>query len=162
METNVEKLTKKERADERRALHIMSSCAYYGVYEMSIEEKREHQLESLLRGGEFFPYHCTPFIMGKARRDTVFVYRHYMSKGLTVGEVGAKWRKIQRDKQASRKDWEKMPKPERKDNQNPATDGINYGSGGGNGGRIRIPSRKHKNRFKNFLKLFPHLKDKFN
>jgi DnaJ-class molecular chaperone len=38
--------------------------------------------------------------------------------------------------------------------------GHMFGGGGGNRGWLRVPSKKHKNRFKNFLKLFPNLKDK--
>lgn len=49
-----------------------------------------------------------------------------------------------------------MPK-ERKDNQNIVTGGINYSKhNGSNINRIRVPSKKRKNKFKNFLKLFPN------
>lgn len=48
-----------------------------------------------------------------------------------------------------------MPKQERKDNQNPVTNTRNFGSGGGNRSWLRVPSKKHTNRYKNFLKLFP-------
>jgi hypothetical protein len=47
-----------------------------------------------------------------------------------------------------------MPK-EGKDNQNPVTNTRNYNGGGGNSNTVRVPSKKHKNRFKNFKKLFP-------
>lgn len=56
----------------------------------------------------------------------------------------------------SRKRYENsMPKQERKDNQNPVTNTRNFGSGGGNRSWLRVPSKKHTNRYKNFLKLFP-------
>jgi len=49
----------------------------------------------------------------------------------------------------------------RKDNLNPKTNGINY-SGGSNVNKIRIPSRKHKNKFKNFIKIFPNFCERNN
>lgn len=153
-------VSKKERADERKALHIMSTVGRIWLYEMPADRKRDHLLESLLIGEEPFPYdilgfdHKTKWSQTKYEM-AAFVYRHYWSKGMTTKEIYEKWTKIEFNKRAERKDWNKMPKEERKDNQNPSTSTRNYGSGGGNGGRIRVPSRKHKNRFKNFLKLFP-------
>lgn len=152
-------ISKKERADERKALHIMSTVGRMWLLEMPADRKRDHLLESLLIGEDPFPYDILGFEKGTANKIiyemAAFVYRHYWSKGLTTKEISEKWTKIEFNKRAERKDWNKMPKEERKDNQNPSTNTINYGSGGGNGGRIRVPSRKHKNRFKNFLKLFP-------
>lgn len=53
-------------------------------------------------------------------------------------------------------DYNKMPK-ERRDNQNIVTGAINYSKHyGSNRNKIRVPSKKHKNRYKNFLKLFPN------
>ena len=148
--------SKKERADERKALHIMSTVSRMWLLEMPADRKRDHLLESLLTGEDPFPYDILGFEKGTAKYEmAAFVYRHYWSKGMTTTEIYEKWTKIEFNKRAERKDWNKMPKEERKDNQNPSTNTINYGSGAGNGGRIRVPSRKHKNRFKNFLKLFP-------
>lgn len=42
----------------------------------------------------------------------------------------------------------------RVDNMNPLTEGLNISSNTGHINSIRIPSKKHKNRFKNFIKLF--------
>lgn len=55
------------------------------------------------------------------------------------------------------KDYSIMPKRERKDNQNPRTNTLNYGGSEHiNRNSIRIPSKKHKNRYKNFKRLFPN------
>jgi hypothetical protein len=48
-----------------------------------------------------------------------------------------------------------MPKKPRKDNGHPELDGINFNGGGGNRNTIRVPSKKRKNKWKNFKKLFP-------
>jgi hypothetical protein len=66
-------------------------------------------------------------------------------------------RKYWNEKLSSKISYKSSPKRIRKDNQNPLTETINYGSGcNGSKSSIRVPSRKHKNRFKNFTKLFPN------
>ncbi len=89
------------------------------------------------------------------------VYDYHYSNGLTDNEIRDLWYKTYRERNNwSLKRFENsMPKPERKDNQNPVTNTINWGSSGGNGSRIRVPSKKHKNRYKNFLKLFPKFEE---
>lgn len=59
-----------------------------------------------------------------------------------------------------REDYSKKPVRERRDNQNPVTETINFGNGYSFKSKIRVPSKKHKNRYKNFLKLFPNFKTK--
>ncbi len=56
-----------------------------------------------------------------------------------------------------RQDYSKNYTLNRRDNMNPRTEGVNFGSGC-SGSWMRIPSKKHKNRYKNFLKLFPKMK----
>lgn len=58
--------------------------------------------------------------------------------------------------------YDMKPIRERKDNQNPSTNTLNYGSGynGYYNSSIRVPSKKHKNKYKNFLKLFPNINKK--
>lgn len=46
-----------------------------------------------------------------------------------------------------------------KDNVNPKTEGTIFKTITFNP-RMRIPSKKHKNRYKNFLKIFPSYKEK--
>lgn len=53
-------------------------------------------------------------------------------------------------------DYNFMPKY-RVDNMNPKTEGHNFTSYTSYYS-MRIPSKKHKNRYKNFLKLFPNYK----
>lgn len=59
-----------------------------------------------------------------------------------------------------RVNYNKKPIRERKDNLNPLTETRNYGNGYSFKGKLRVPSKKHKNRYKNFLKLFPNFKSK--
>lgn len=59
------------------------------------------------------------------------------------------------------KEWIKTPNYKympkyRVDNMNPVTNGINYSASRGSSyPKERVPSKKHKNRYKNFLKMFP-------
>ena len=50
--------------------------------------------------------------------------------------------------------YDKMPKNLRQDNKSY----INFGSGGSNAGKIRLPKKCRKTAWKRFYKLFPKLK----
>lgn len=87
-------ISKKERVDERKALHIMSTVGRIWLHEMSADQKRDHLLESLLSGEKPFPYYVMGFEKGTAKYEMVaFVYNHYWSKGLTTKEIYEKWRR---------------------------------------------------------------------
>lgn len=91
----MEKISKKERVDERKARHIMSTLSREWLHEMPTDQKREHLLESLLNGDKPFPYIVTGFEKGtEIYERVVFVYRHYWSKGLTTEEIYRKWANV--------------------------------------------------------------------
>jgi hypothetical protein len=98
----------------------------------------------------------------KEFEECLSVYSFYESQGKSIDEIEELWIKTYSERRSKSRQYSLKPIRERKDNQNPETYGINYGSGscGSNRNRIRIPSKKHKNRYKNFLKLFPHFKEK--
>lgn len=96
----------------------------------------------------------------KEHKERKEVFDYYYSKGFDDSQIMEIWTSTYRLPIGIKRYENSMPKPERKDNQNPVTNTINYGSGGGNGSRLRVPSKKHKNRYKNFLKLFPWYEDK--
>lgn len=91
--------------------------------------------------------------------ECLAVYSFYEAQGKSVDEIDTLWIKTYSAKQKRSHIYKLKPIRERRDNQNPETYGINYGSSGG-GNKIRVPSKKHKNRYKNFLKLFPQFKEK--
>ncbi len=93
-------------------------------------------------------------------KDRKEVFDYHYSNGLSDEEIMNIWISSYKNNWSRKRFENIMPKPERKDNQNPVTNTINWGSGGGNGSRIRVPSKKHKNRYKNFLKLFPNFENK--
>lgn len=93
--------------------------------------------------------------------DSLNIYKCFKSLGKTNEEIYNIWWKKYLEHKKRRSLYEKKPIRERRDNQNPETYGRNWGSGpNSNGNTIRIPSKKHKNRYKNFLKLFPKYKEK--
>jgi hypothetical protein len=95
-------------------------------------------------------------------KERSMVYAFYDVQGKTDEEIGELWRKTHSEKQDRSQPYKQKPVRERRDNQNPETYGINYSNSPsyGNHPKIRIPSKKHKNRYKNFLKLFPQFKEK--
>ena len=82
----------------------------------------------------------------------------YKEENITDKEILKLWVDQYYFSQFSKLIYDSMPKKERKDNQNPKTNTLNYGSGGNGSNTIRIPSKKRKNKWKNFLKLFPNYK----
>jgi hypothetical protein len=94
--------------------------------------------------------------------ECLSVYSFYESQGKSIDEIENLWRKTHSEKWERSQPYKLKPVRERRDNQNPETYGINYSGSPscGNYPKIRIPSKKHKNRYKNFLKLFPQFKEK--
>ena len=139
---------------------IMRKYFYKPKYAAPISQLREYKLNKLLGKKAKEP---EVFIgvnpKSVEHRERLEVYNYFYKQGKTDSEICAEWLRVQQEKRVKKYSYNSMPKPERKDNQNPVTNTINF-SGGDNRNKIRIPSKKHKNRFKNFLKLFPHLKDK--
>lgn len=90
----------------------------------------------------------------KEHNDRLIVFNYYYKLGKSDDDIREVWHQVQKEKYSRQKGRDIMPK-EGKDNQNPVTNTRNYSGGGGNRNSIRVPSKKHKNRFKNFKKLFP-------
>lgn len=92
-------------------------------------------------------------------KERMEVFQYFYDKGINDdGYIEGQWRLVEAERREQGAVYKKKPVRERKDNQNPVTNTINYGSGHGRN-PIRVPSKKHKNRWKNFTKLFPRYKD---
>lgn len=139
----------------------MGKYYYKPKYDVPTSKLREYKLNKLLgkkaKEPELF-IGVNP--KSVEHRERLLVYNYFYKQGKTDDDVCAEWLKVQQEKRWVRANYNIMPK-EGRDNQNPVTNTRNYNGGGGNRNSIRVPSKKHKNRFKNFLKLFPHLKEKY-
>jgi hypothetical protein len=89
-------------------------------------------------------------------RERLEVFNYFHKLGMSDEDVRENWYEITNAKYERRRWINGKPTVERKDNLNPKTNTVNRGSGGGGYSSIRVPSKKHKNRYKNFLKLFPN------
>lgn len=143
-----------------RVKHIMGKYYYRPKFELPVSIKREQQVNKLL-GYRVKQYEVFAGIglNSVEHKERMEVFNYFYALGKTDDEIRIEWEKVQRER---RKDWKPWgsdkPKRERKDNQNPTTGDINWGSGGSHRGKIRVPSKKRKNKWKNFLKLFPNYK----
>ncbi len=143
------------RIKESKIKHIMSQYHYRSKKPIRVSELREYNLNKLLgkktKELEVF-YDVNPD--SKEHAERMLVYSYYYKLGKNDDEIRDIWLQTQSEKRLRQKGRDTMPK-EGRDNQNPVTNTINYSGGGGNRNTIRVPSKKHKNRFKNFKKLFP-------
>lgn len=140
---------------ERRIKHLMCKHRFRPKLVLSKQELREAKLNILLRNKkielDIFSGVDPNSIEHKERKE---VFQFHYSNGLNDEQIQEIWWKVYQDQFGERTErYYTMPKPERKDNQNPVTNTYNWGSGGGSSS-IRVPSKKHKNKYKNFLKLF--------
>ena len=149
----------KAKDKERRIKYLMTKLQFRPKCKLPINELREAKLQILLKNKKI---ELEVFLgvspKSKEHEERKEVYDYHYSNGLNDEEIMNVWTSTHRRSYFRHDD--SMPKPERKDNQNPVTNTINWGSGGGHGSRIRVPSKKHKNRYKNFLKLFPKFEEK--
>lgn len=149
--------------DKKLALikRIIGKYYYKPKYKTPTPQLREYKLNKLL-GKKVKELEVFLGVNPKSRehKERLEVFNFFYKQGKTDEEICEEWLKVHQEKRVRKANYNSMPKQERKDNQNPGTNTVNYGSGGGNRGWLRVPSKKHKNRFKNFLKLFPHLKGK--
>jgi len=146
---------------KRRIMYLMDKYRFIGkvVYPKNIY--REDRLNILLnkKKSKLPIFHGLKNNSSKEVKERLEVFE-YLSKYYTYDEIVIIWRNVQ-DKKIKRQNEYKNPNPppiERKDNQNPVTNTYNYGSGYGNRSSIRVPSKKRKNKMKNFKKLFPNYK----
>jgi hypothetical protein len=149
-------LTLKEKKSLRTIRSVMLRVTRPTKRKLSVQEKRDERIAILLgeTDGMQQRYHLVKN-GSDIFREIEWVYAKGKSLGMTDEMVDDMWRHTRSSHRTG--EYEKMPKNERKDNQNPDTYGINFGSGGGNRGWLRVPSKKRKNKMKNFLKLFGHL-----
>ena len=147
---------------ERRIKHLMCKHRFYPKSKLPTQELREAKLDILLRNKKI---ELDVFLgvdpNSQEHKERKEVFDFYYSNGLNDLEIQEIWWKTYKDQFSERTERSyTMPKPERKDNQSPVTNTKNYGSGGGNRSWLRVPSKKHTNRYKNFLKLFPWYEEK--
>lgn len=144
---------------ERRIIFLMSKLTFKPKVKLPLRDLREAKLKILLKNKKI---ELEIFIgvspKSKEHKERKEVFNFQYSKGLNDEQIKDLWIKTYNHHKSDKK-YRLMPKPERRDNQNPKTNTKNYGSGGGNKGWLRVPSKKHKNRYKNFLKLFPWFKE---
>jgi hypothetical protein len=144
------------KLDLRKVKHLMSIYTYRYKCEYSPKIIREYNLCKLLgvKCKELDVFIGVKFGT-KEHYDRMSIFNFFYKMGKNDEEIKDIWvnERQERSKIKSELNLDYMPKS-RRDNQNPKTNTVN-GSGGSNKNKIRIPSRKHKNRFKNFMKLFP-------
>jgi len=143
-----------------RIKHIMGKYYYKGKYEMPISESREYKINQLLGIKNKKTYESFNGVSSTSleHRERMEVFNYFYKEGRDDSYIQSEWFRTQLERKSQGSDYNKKPIRERKDNQNPLTNTINYGSGDGGHSAIRVPSKKHKNRWKNFLKLFPKFK----
>lgn len=143
------------KVKESKIKHLMCQYFYRPKRIISKSELREYNLNILL-GKKVKPLEIFIGVNPNSQehRDIMMIYDFYYKQGKNDNEIRDIWNKVQREKRERQKGRDTMPK-EGKDNQNPVTNTRNYNGGGGNRNTVRVPSKKHKNRFKNFKKLFP-------
>ncbi len=149
------------KGQERRIKHLMSKLQFRPKTKLPKQEYRDARLKIILQNKKIE----TEIFVGvnpksKEHKERKEVYDYYYSKGLNDNDIMEIWKATYRNNWSRKRFENSMPKQERKDNQNPVTNTRNFGSGGGNGGWLRVPSKKHTNRYKNFLKLFPWFEEK--
>ena len=140
--------------------HIMGKYYYIPKSKAPLHIIREIKLNKLLglKNKETLETFAGISPESDEHKERMSVFQYFYKLGKTDKEIELEWYGTQWKRRSQSSEYKKKPIKERKDNQNPLTNTINWGSGGSNRNRIRVPSKKHKNRFKNFLKLFPSYK----
>jgi hypothetical protein len=146
----------------RRVLGIMSNYFYHPRKYTSVSESREIKLNDLL-GVKVRKKKKIPDFMGvspnsQENKERMFVFNYFYKLNKDDNFIMNEWLSLRRARTKDI-DYNTMPKLERKDNLNPVTNTFNYGSSGGNISSIRVPSKKRKNKMKNFKKLFNNEKN---
>lgn len=143
-----------------RIKHIMGKYYYRPKAQHPKSIKREYLIKKILgqkvKELEVF-FGLSP--KSEESRERVEVFNFFKKYKLDENDIESIWRKVKEERWRQRpNDLNKKPLVERKDNLNPKTNGLNYGSGGGGYSSIRVPSKKRRNKYKNFLKRFPNYK----
>lgn len=143
------------KVKESKIIHLMCQYFYRPKSIISKHQLREYNLNALL-GKKVKKLEVFVGVdpNSQEHKDRMMVYDFYYKMGKNDTEIRDIWNKVQSEKRQRQSGRDSMHR-EGRDNQNPVTNTINYNGGGGNRNTIRVPSKKHKNRLKNFKKLFP-------
>jgi hypothetical protein len=147
---------------DSRIKHIMGKYYFKSKIKYPISVLRDIVLNKLLntKDNKDLEVFIGCSVNSKEHKERMDVFLYFYKQGYDDKYIESQWLMVQMERRSQSEEYKKKPKRERKDNQNPLTNTINYGSGGGWSSIIRVPSKKHKNRWKNFTKLFPKYKEK--
>lgn len=149
---------------DKRIKHIMGKYYFKPKFKAPIHLLRNKKLNILLgiKDNTAIETFAGCNINSDEHKERMEVFQYFYSLDKDDNFIESQWLLTQLERRKQGEPYKKTPKRERKDNQNPVTNTINYGSGGSGDwfSRIRVPSKKHKNRWKNFIKLFPSFKNK--
>jgi hypothetical protein len=136
---------------------IMRKYPYVNINKPTLEQKREISTSNILglKDKSKFRYFYTCRNNSREFKERMTVFNYFFKLNKSEKEICDIWLGIRYERYPLKGIYNKMPKRERKDNAHPELYGINFGSGGGNRSSIRVPSKKRKNKWKNFKKLFP-------
>lgn len=147
------------KTKESQIYHIMGKYWYRSKTKLSVQENREQQLNTILgKKTKKIPVFYSVGTNTLEYKERMRVFEYFYKLGKDDDYIAKIWQETHRLRRKDTSEFNLKPIRERKDNQHPENYGINWGSGCGSSNRIRVPSKKHKNRYKNFLKLFPNYK----
>jgi hypothetical protein len=147
------------KTKESQIYHIMGKYWYISKTKLSVQENREQQLNTILgKKTKKIPVFYSVGTNTLEYKERMRVFEYFYKLGKDDDYIAKIWQETHRLRRKDTSEFNLKPIRERKDNQHPENYGINWGSGCGSSNRIRVPSKKHKNRYKNFLKLFPNYK----
>jgi len=142
-----------------RIRHIMGKYQYRPKSIIPIDLNRDIKLKKLL-GLRYKEYDLYPYCNKVEKFDRIYVLNYFYKLGYDDIYIEKTWKEVYKERIKNSIIYTKTPIKERKDNQNITTNTRNFGSGGNNYSNVRVPSKKHKNRWKNFIKLFPIYQEK--
>jgi hypothetical protein len=142
---------------DRKIKAIIKKYLYVDINKPNLFQKREISSSHILglRDKSKFRYFYTCRNNSKEFRERMIVFNYFFKLNKSEKEIRDIWFCIRYEKYPLKGIYSRMPNRERKDNAHPELYGINFGSGGENRSSIRVPSKKRKNKWKNFKKLFP-------
>jgi hypothetical protein len=147
----------------RRIKNIMGKYYYRPKCYTPIGKIREFKLNKLF-GKKTKPLEVFVGVnpLSTEHKERMEVFNYFYKLGKDDDYISTQWWKTQSERRGRGSEYNKEPKRERKDNLNPNTNTVNWGSGGDGSwySRIRVPSKKRKNKMKNFKKMFPNYKIK--
>lgn len=142
---------------DRKIKAIIKKYPYVDINKPNLEQKREIASAYILglRDKSKFRYFYTCRNNSREFKERMYVFNYFFKLNKSEKKIRNIWFSIRYENYPLKGIYNKMPKRQRKDNAHPELYGINFGSGGSNRSSIRVPSKKRKNKWKNFKKLFP-------